>query len=96
MAAVRVAAVARAGKGGGEGECDGGGSGNGGCSGKAVVVMTAAVATAAAVCENIYSWISLSGDLVFSHQKGIYGFKFPQRVLEISSRDLTLLSILII
>jgi hypothetical protein len=27
-------------------------------------------------CENIHSWISLSGDLVFSHQQGIYGFKF--------------------
>ncbi len=25
-------------------------------------------------CENIHSWISLSGDLVFSHQEGIYGF----------------------
>jgi hypothetical protein len=25
-------------------------------------------------CENIHSWISLSGDLVFSHQQGIYGF----------------------
>jgi hypothetical protein len=30
-------------------------------------------------CENIHSWISLSGDLVFSHQQGIYGFKFPKR-----------------
>ena len=38
----------------------------------------------------------LSGDLAFSHQHGIYGFKFPKRFLEISSRDLTLLSILII
>jgi hypothetical protein len=47
-------------------------------------------------CENIHSWISLSGDLVFSHQQGIYGSKFPKRFLEISSRDLTLLSILII
>ncbi len=47
-------------------------------------------------CENIHYWISLSGDLVFSHQQGIYGFKFPKRFLEISSRDLTLLSILII
>jgi hypothetical protein len=47
-------------------------------------------------CENIHSWISLRGDLVFSHQQGIYGFKFPKRFLEISSRDLTLLSILII
>jgi hypothetical protein len=42
-------------------------------------------------CDNIHSWISLSGDLAFSHQHGIYGFKFPKRFLEISSRDLTLL-----
>jgi hypothetical protein len=47
-------------------------------------------------CENIHSWIFLSGDLVFSHQQGIYGFKFPKSVLEIFSRDLTLFSILII
>ena len=30
-------------------------------------------------CENIHSWISLVGDLIFSHQGGIYGFKFPKR-----------------
>jgi hypothetical protein len=24
-------------------------------------------------CDNIHSWISLSGDLAFSHQDGIYG-----------------------
>ena len=47
-------------------------------------------------CDNIHSWISLSGDLAFSHQDGIYGFKFPKRFLEISSRDLTLFTILII
>ncbi len=47
-------------------------------------------------CENIHSWISLIGDLVFSHQQGIYGFKFPKKFLEVSSRDLTLLSFLII
>jgi hypothetical protein len=47
-------------------------------------------------CENIHSWISLSGDLVFSHQQGICSFKFPKRFLEISSRDLTLFLILII
>ena len=47
-------------------------------------------------CDNIHSWISLSGDLAFSHQGEIYGFKFPKRFLEISSRDLTLFSILII
>ncbi len=34
MAAVRVVAVARAGKRGGEGECDGGGGDGGSCSGK--------------------------------------------------------------
>jgi hypothetical protein len=44
------------------------------------------------ICDNIHSWISLSGDLAFSHQHGIYGFKFPKRFLEISSRDLTSLS----
>ncbi len=27
-------------------------------------------------CENIHSWISLVGDLAFSHQ---YGFEFPKR-----------------
>jgi hypothetical protein len=31
-------------------------------------------------CDNIHSWISLSGDLAFSHQHGIYGFKFPKKV----------------
>ncbi len=40
-------------------------------------------------CENIQSWISRSGDLVFSHHDGIYGFKFPSRFSEISCRDLT-------
>jgi len=45
-------------------------------------------------CDNIHSWISFSGDLAFSHQHGIYGFKFPERFLEISSRDLTLSSLL--
>jgi hypothetical protein len=30
-------------------------------------------------CENIHSWISLVGDLAFSHQGGIYGFKFTKR-----------------
>ena len=37
-------------------------------------------------CDNIHSWISLSGDLAFSHQDGIYGFTFPKRFLEISSQ----------
>jgi hypothetical protein len=44
--------------------------------------------------DNIHSWISLSGDLAFSHQDGIYGFIFPKRFLEISSRYPTLISIL--
>jgi hypothetical protein len=35
-------------------------------------------------CENIPMWISLSGDLAFSHQDGIYGFKFPKRFSELS------------
>jgi len=30
-------------------------------------------------CDYIHSWISLSGDLAFSHQHGIYGFKFLTR-----------------
>jgi hypothetical protein len=49
-------------------------------------------------CENILRGYLHDGDLVFVILKGIYGFKFPQRFLEISSRDLTsfLLSILII
>ncbi len=47
-------------------------------------------------CDNILLWISLSGDLAFSHQNGIYGFKFPKKFLEIFSGDLTLFSILII
>ncbi len=32
------------------------------------------------------SWISLSGDSVFSHQQGVYGFKSPKRFFEISSQ----------
>jgi hypothetical protein len=42
-------------------------------------------------CDNIHLRTSLSGDLAFSHQHGIYGFKYPKRFLEISSRDFTLL-----
>jgi hypothetical protein len=41
-------------------------------------------------CENIHSWISLVGDLAFSHQGGMYGFKFPKGFLGISSSDLSL------
>ncbi len=47
-------------------------------------------------CENIrngYLYVMTQNLLIL---KGIYGFKFPKRFLEISSRDLTFLSILII
>jgi hypothetical protein len=40
-------------------------------------------------CENILHGYLYDGDLVFSHQHGIYGFKFLKRFLEISSSDLT-------
>ncbi len=39
--------------------------------------------------ENIFCGYLYDGDLVFVSLKGIYGFKFPERFLEISSRDLT-------
>ncbi len=42
------------------------------------------------LCENIHKWYSLSTDLLFSQQDGIYIFKFPKRFLEISFRYLTL------
>jgi hypothetical protein len=44
------------------------------------------------------TWISLSGDLPFSHQEKYLGLnlKFLKRFLKIFSRDLTLSSILII
>jgi hypothetical protein len=41
-------------------------------------------------CENIPTWISLSGDLAFSHQDGIYGFKFPKRFSELSQEKTSL------
>ncbi len=47
-------------------------------------------------CYNILSGYLSVVTTVFSQQDGIYGFKFAKRFLEISSRDLTLLSILII
>ncbi len=47
-------------------------------------------------CDNIRNGYLYGGDLLFVILKGICGFKFPKRFLEISSRDLTLLSILII
>ncbi len=40
-------------------------------------------------CENILCGYLYDGDLVFVILKGIYGFKFPKRFLEISSGDLT-------
>jgi hypothetical protein len=40
-------------------------------------------------CENILHGYLYGGDLLFVILKGIYGFKFPQRLLEIFSRDLT-------
>jgi hypothetical protein len=40
-------------------------------------------------CENIRNGYLYDGDLVFVILKEIYGFKFPKRFLEISSRDLT-------
>ena len=39
--------------------------------------------------ENIRNGYLYDGDLVFVILKGIYGFEFPKRFLEISSRDLT-------
>ncbi len=42
-------------------------------------------------CYNIHSWISLSSDLVFSHQHGIYGFKFPKKVFWRSLPEISLL-----
>jgi hypothetical protein len=46
-------------------------------------------------CENIRNGYLYAGDLVFVILKGIYGFKFPKRFLEISSRDLTSSSLLL-
>jgi hypothetical protein len=40
-------------------------------------------------CENILRGYLYVSDLAFVILKGIYGFKFPKRFLEISSRDLT-------
>jgi hypothetical protein len=45
------------------------------------------------VCEHIPTWISLSGDLAFSHQDGIYGFKFPKRFSELSQAKTSLYSL---
>jgi hypothetical protein len=40
-------------------------------------------------CDNIRNGYLYGGDLLFVILKGIYGFKFPKRFLEISSRGLT-------
>ncbi len=40
-------------------------------------------------CENILHGYLYVFDLAFVILRGIYGFKFPKRILEISSRDLT-------
>jgi hypothetical protein len=61
-----------------------------------LLIKTLTVSRSAVGCENIQSWISLIGDLAFCHQHGIYGFKFPSGFLEISSRNLTTLTALII
>jgi hypothetical protein len=51
--------------------------------------MTRKVKLLQTYCENILCGYLYDGDLVFVILKGIYGFKFPKRFLEISSRDLT-------
>jgi hypothetical protein len=48
------------------------------------ILGTAAKNTGWLTCENIPTWIFLSDDLAFSHQHGIYGFKFPKRFSEFS------------
>ncbi len=47
-------------------------------------------------CENILRGYLYVSDLAFVILNRMYSFKFPKRFLEISSRDLTLFSILII
>jgi hypothetical protein len=52
-------------------------------------------------CEHIPTWISptwisLSGDLAFSYQDGIYGFKFPKRFSELSQAKTSLYSLYIL
>jgi hypothetical protein len=41
--------------------------------------------------DKIHSWISLSGDLVLSHQQGIYSFEFPKRFSWRSFPEISLL-----
>jgi hypothetical protein len=56
-------------------------------------VAAVAPSKAVAACDNILSGYLCAVTTVFSQQDGIYGFKFPKRFLEISSRDLTLFSL---
>ncbi len=44
-------------------------------------------------CENIHTGISLCCDSAFAHKKEFSIFKFPERFLEISWRDLTISTI---
>ncbi len=46
-------------------------------------------------CENILHGFLYVFDLAFVILKGLYGFKFSKRFLEISSRDLTLFTLLL-
>ncbi len=46
--------------------------------GTSIDCLETAVGTMRQGCENIPTWISLSGDLAFSHQDGIYGLNFPR------------------
>jgi hypothetical protein len=41
-------------------------------------------------CEDIPTGISVYCDSAFAHKKGFSIFKFPERFLEISCRDLTI------
>jgi hypothetical protein len=41
-------------------------------------------------CDNILSGYFCAVTTVFSQQDGIYGFKFPKRILEISSSEISL------
>jgi hypothetical protein len=59
------------------------------CGGEGVIFSFQGCNFCVNSCENILCGNLYDGDLVFVILKGIYGFKLPQRFLEISSRDLT-------
>ena len=59
---------------------------------KSEFLMLEALKSAPHLCEDIPTWISLSGDLALSHQDGIYGFKFPKRFSELSQEKTSLYS----